>query len=210
MTTQTPAATELKSDLEFLADEVRRLHTQWDCFEQLFRASGRTTLRNHADHCLTVISVALATDMVMTVCRLCDPLHSTNKPNLVFERFLGPHPQLKRKLGDKLKQLARVYKSEIQPVRHKRLAHNGLLLLRGKEKINAPTVTAMRRTIRLCDDIVGTLYFELTQTAINFTTSYVAGEVDWIEAALKMVDEDRLKIKPYLESVKAERLKKPD
>jgi uncharacterized protein YdcH (DUF465 family) len=162
MTTQTPASAELKSDLEFLTDEVRRLHTQWDCFEQLFRAPGRTMLRNHADHFLTALNVALATDMVMTVCRFCDPVETLQKENLVFKRFIKDYPQLKPKIGSKVDELTKVYKSEIQPVRHKRLAHNGLLLLRGKERISAPTVTALRKAIHLCDDIVSTLYFELT------------------------------------------------
>lgn len=198
---------EVQSDLEFVADEVRRLRTEWDCFEQLFLSSGRTVLQSHAAHLLDVVRVALATDMVMTICRLCDPPRTSNKPNLVFESFLSNHPQRTAKSQLAFSRLKSLYSAEIRPVRHKRLAHNGLLLLRGNESINAPKVAAIRGAVELCDEVVGSLYSELTNVAISFTPSFVPGEVDWIEAALRLVDEDRIKIKQHHEAVRNERTK---
>lgn len=198
-------ATRTELDLGFLREEVRRLHTQWDCFEQLYLVKGRSQLRSHASHLLAVLDVALATDIVMTISRLCDSLVMKGNAHLVFERFLSEHPSVEPEIGHKLDELRELYKKEIRPIRHGRLAHNDLLLVRGEREIKSPTIGALRRSIILCTDIVAALNAQLSKTAIGVVRSFVPGEVDWIEAALRHVEKDRRQLKAALEDVKAER-----
>ena len=204
MTAQRAPSTE-KADLEFLVNEIRILHTQWDCFYEMFVAAGRTTLHDTAGHLCAVVDLALTTDILLTISRLCDPVQTMGRDNLVFKKFLEDHPSLKSKLRAEVDELNILYSSEIKPHRNRRLAHNDLGSARGVEAVNSPKVKAIKRAIELCTDIVTVMYAELEHAAISMVQSHVPGEVSWIEAALRLVDTDRLKIKEHYEAVRAER-----
>jgi hypothetical protein len=202
-TATTPSAT--KADLEFLVNEIRLLHTQWDCFNELFLAPGRTALRNHAQHLYAVLDLALATDIVLTISRLCDPVQMGPHENLVFQKLLADHPSLNAQLGTKVDELAAIYEAEFKPYRNRRLAHNDLECSTGPAVVNAPKVKAIKHAIELCTEIVQAIYAEVDSAWISMVPSHVPGEVTWIEAALRLVDVDRLQIKPHFEAASDER-----
>jgi hypothetical protein len=204
MTTANAPST-VKADLEFLVNEIRILHTQWDCFYEIFVAPGRSTLHDTGRHLCEVLHLALATEVLMTISRLCDPAQTMGRDNLVFKKFLDDHPSLRPKLGAEIDELDMLYRAELKPHRNRRLAHNDLGSARGIEVINSPKVKAIQRAIELCTDIVTITYAELEHAAISMVPSHVPGEVTWIEAALRLVDTDRLKIKEHHEAVRAER-----
>jgi hypothetical protein len=172
----------------------------------LFFSIERTALKKHAGNLLAELDRALVTDILLTVSRLCDPIESgKQKPNLVFERFICKHPKLEPKIGDTLDALKAHYKKRIQPVRNRRLGHNDLSLSRGRRQLGWPTVKAVNKARDLCTEIVYVLHAELKHAAISFVPSTVPGEIDWIEASLRYVNADRLKLKPYLEEVRFDR-----
>jgi hypothetical protein len=200
-----PLSPEDQRELDFVLEEVRRLHTSWDAFEQLSFAPGRTALLRDAGHLLHVTNIALATEMVLTVSRLCDPVGSGVRLNLVFRKFATTHPALGARMSADADELFKLYESDIKPIRDKRLGHNDLSVLRGTATVQSPTVKALRRSIELCTEIVAAIASELDGVAINFTRSNVPFEIDWIEAALRLVAADPVIIKPFHEAVRSER-----
>ena len=75
----------------------------------------------------------------------------------------------------------------------------------GAAAVQSPNVKAVKRAIELCTEIYQLMGVELARAWNSMVKSHVPGEMNWIEASLRLVNADRLKIKEYHESVQAER-----
>lgn len=156
---------DLKEVFDALQREVIGLHANWSLYRQLYGSSGsRVELLNRvASGFFSRLQWIMLDDVVMSICRLLDPMAIGRRKNLVLESMLAAIPQgcmvvARRALSDRLLVLAGITEG-FRKRRNRALAHLDLahLLDPGSDPIpgiSRESVERALKEIRSCMDCV--------------------------------------------------------
>lgn len=128
--------TDIKEIYEYLKIEVLWLHGRWKIYRQLFMFSvQRIDLLNEcAGGVFNILKFAQLDDVILTLCRLTDPIKSAGKETISLLRLIKTMEQNKRKeITSNLETLFEELEGKCIPFRehrNHRIAHKDLLTAR--------------------------------------------------------------------------------
>jgi hypothetical protein len=105
----------------WLCQDIATLQKKWDFYQELFTKDNTELLADLAPASFNVIFDSIRSDLIMSICRINDPLESCNNLNLSMETIIikcDHIPGLKEKIN-KLRNECK----EIKKLRNKRVGH---------------------------------------------------------------------------------------
>lgn len=69
--------------------EVANLHEKWEIYKQLYAKENIDLLNEVASSCFYIIHYALVDDIILSLCRLCDPPNTGDKENCTLQQLIG-------------------------------------------------------------------------------------------------------------------------
>lgn len=145
---------------EDLRGHVMFLHMKWKVYRDFYQSQESLDVINElVPGVFNVLEHTLRTDIIITLCRLTDPITTGKKQNLTIDRLLADvQPLAPDWLNDRLRQIHTKLQAQVKPVRELRnrvVGHNDYRTALSTHP-DPPTATHPSALLALCRPAGGT------------------------------------------------------